>query len=428
MLLCAGRAHSSSSHLGGGRDDDATSSAAAGRAAAGGRATAAPRAAAGRPPVAACAGARAVGVGLRRAPPGAARRRVAAAAAAPAAAGGPASGAPGYTWSWQARGLPPDGSPFDDAHPIPEQLQAQDALLLLRAAAAAAAAAAAEGEGAGEGAAPPSQAWLGRLLTGAAPLLGGLGGADAVALLEALAALDFTPEPGWMAGALDALARDAAGLPPAQLAGALWALSNLRHAPAAAQWDALLRAAAAQLPDFYGPDLARLLCAAGSIHASARGAFAPDGGVAQPPAAAGGGGGGDAAGGGGDAAPPALALPPGWLDAVAGEAEYQVVEFPGDLGAFDLARLASGLADLGLAAPSARLSEGLLKAVYARTRSIEEKGAVDFALAKLDAGGKRSMHFDPRWTHEELHWLPRRERDKRRIIKEGWYRTQWGGW
>ncbi len=33
-----------------------------------------------------------------------------------------------------------------------------------------------------------------------------------------------------------------------------------------------------------------------------------------------------------------------------------------------------------------------------------------------------------RWTHEELHWLPRRERDKRRIIKEGWYRTKWGGW
>jgi hypothetical protein len=33
-----------------------------------------------------------------------------------------------------------------------------------------------------------------------------------------------------------------------------------------------------------------------------------------------------------------------------------------------------------------------------------------------------------RWTHEELRWLPRRERDKRRIMSEGWYRTQWGGW
>lgn len=60
--------------------------------------------------------------------------------------------------------------------------------------------------------------------------------------------------------------------------------------------------------------------------------------------------------------------------------------------------------------------------------SIDEKGAVDFALAKLDAKGKRSMHYDPRWTHEELKWLPRRERDKRRILKEGWYRTQWTGW
>ena len=136
---------------------------------------------------------------------------------------------------------------------------------------------------------------------------------------------------------------------------------------------------------------------------------------------------------------------------------------------------------------------------------------MDFALARLEGVGReRSMHFDPRWTHEELNWwvgtggrgaallevgwkdwaggchvqraqlapcmrrsrsegppmhacaltharilhcissmcqdatilltvclpsvlhpdttrLPRRERDKRRILKEGWMRTQWGG-
>ena len=53
---------------------------------------------------------------------------------------------------------------------------------------------------------------------------------------------------------------------------------------------------------------------------------------------------------------------------------------------------------------------------------------MDFALARLEGvGHDRSMHFDPRWTHEELNWLPRRERDKRRILKEGWQRTQWGG-
>lgn len=67
------------------------------------------------------------------------------------------------------------------------------------------------------------------------------------------------------------------------------------------------------------------------------------------------------------------------------------------------------------------------QAVYSKTNTIEEKAAVDFALAKLEAGA-RTMVFDPRWTHEELRWLPRSERDKRRIIKEGWVRTKWGGW
>eukprot|EP00775_Hariotina_reticulata_P003650 gene3650-3911_t len=191
------------------------------------------------------------------------------------------------------------------------------------------------------------------------------------------------------------------------------------------------------MQDFYGPDLARLICAAGSIYSSSNSsfdlelsraaqtdtsnadtfdsshhnstaavAFAP---AAATPAAAG------------------LTLPDGWSAAVAGEVEYQVVEFLGDLGAFDVARLASGLADLGIS-PAPRLQEALLKGAYMRTRSMEEKGAVDFALAKLDAKGKKSMHYDPRWTHEELKWLPRRERDKRRILKEGWYRTQWSGW
>jgi hypothetical protein len=59
--------------------------------------------------------------------------------------------------------------------------------------------------------------------------------------------------------------------------------------------------------------------------------------------------------------------------------------------------------------------------------TIEDKAAVDFALCKLESSD-RSLHYDPRWTHEELHWLPRRERDKRRIIKQTWQRSQWGGW
>ncbi len=69
-----------------------------------------------------------------------------------------------------------------------------------------------------------------------------------------------------------------------------------------------------------------------------------------------------------------------------------------------------------------------MKAVYGKTRSVVDKAAVDFALSRLDEDSDKSMHYDPRWTHEELRWLPRRERDKRRILSEGWYRTQWGGW
>eukprot|EP00983_Pelagomonas_calceolata_P064906 1148351-Pelagomonas_calceolata.AAC.2 len=32
------------------------------------------------------------------------------------------------------------------------------------------------------------------------------------------------------------------------------------------------------------------------------------------------------------------------------------------------------------------------------------------------------------WNHEELRMLPNREKDKCRILSEGWYRTQWGGY
>jgi hypothetical protein len=69
----------------------------------------------------------------------------------------------------------------------------------------------------------------------------------------------------------------------------------------------------------------------------------------------------------------------------------------------------------------------LSQAVYSKTCTIAEKAAMDFSLARLETGA-RAMHFDPRWTHEELNWLPRVERDKRRIIKEKWYRTMWGGY
>jgi hypothetical protein len=306
-------------------------------------------------------------------------------------------------------------------------------------------------------AAPPSQAWVQQLAAQAAPLLQQLQAPQACQVLQQLSQLDFTPGEQWMAALLQQLCSQLADLSSQQLSGLMWSLSNLRYTPQQQHWAALLLAGQSRLQDFYGPDLASFLCAAGSVYANSNSSFDLETGARQQLATAAGGdaGSGDAGSwllgvgtaSGAATAQPAeaatqsnaaavsssaaaqtgLIIPDGWQAAVAEEAEYQVTEFVGDLGAFDLARLASGLADLGVT-PSSRLQETLLKAVYMRTRTIEEKGAVDFALAKLDAKGKRSMHYDPRWTHEELKWLPRRERDKRRILSEGWYRTQWGGW
>lgn len=260
-------------------------------------------------------------------------------------------------------------------------------------------------------------------------------------MLQLLSRLDFTPHSSWMQQLLTGLCSRLQELSTQQLAGLLWSLSNLRYTPDPQQWQELLQAAQGRLEEFYGPDLALLVCGAGSILSSTSSSFDPEGGVRLQQRAA-----DAAAAAAAPSAPDAdasmqvplvssssssslgqLVLPAGFADAVLAEVQYQVTEFPADLGAFDLARLASGLADLGIS-PSTALQDRLMKAVYMRTRTIEEKGAVDFALAKLDAKGKKSMHYDPRWTHEELKWLPRRERDKRRLIKEGWVRTQWTGY
>lgn len=276
----------------------------------------------------------------------------------------------------------------------------------------------------------PSQAWLQQLLVAAQPLLQQAAAPATCEVLSLLSRMDYTPDSSWMQDVLAALCSRLQDLSTQQLAGLVWSLSNLRHTPTQQQWQALLGAAQARFEDFYGPDLALLVCAAGSILSTNSSSFDPEGGVrSQPPSL---GADGPAASAGHDSSSSGsssvqLELPAGWADAVLAEAQYQVKEFPADLGAFDLARMASGLADLGIS-PSTELQDRLMKAVYMRTRTIEEKGAVDFALAKLDSKGKKSMHYDPRWTHEELKWLPRRERDKRRLIKEGWYRTQWTGY
>ena len=148
-----------------------------------------------------------------------------------------------------------------------------------------------------------------------------------------------------------------------------------------------------RLSDFYGPDLAALVSSCGSICTIRK---TQDQGESS------------------------------WKEALSTEVTYQLKEFTADFVAFDVALMISGLADLDIPC-TPDLKGAIMKGVYTKTRTIEDKSAVDFALVKLEERGEKSMLYDPRWTHEELRWLPRRERDKRRILKEGWKRTQWGG-
>lgn len=87
----------------------------------------------------------------------------------------------------------------------------------------------------------------------------------------------------------------------------------------------------------------------------------------------------------------------------------RAAEFPADFTASDIARLARGMAALGMAArvfTDAEFTRVLMKAVYGKTRTLADKAAVDFALARLadgqglgpdgEANEARSMHYDPR--------------------------------
>jgi len=326
------------------------------------------------------------------------------------------------------------------------------------------------------------------------------------AALADAAALPAPPPARWLGAALleplGAALERAAACGAKELAGALWAASNLPLPMAEAEEEeeerggkggeegggegagpaspppttttssstngalrAVMAALEPQLQDLFAPDLARVVCAAGALARNASNAAV-------------------GSGSGSSDASSSSALPPTFAAAVVEEVTYQVTEFAADFGAYDLARLVSGLADLTVVVASEaageqasaaeqpppssssssssaslraalsfpeQFSRTLMAAVYARTSTIAERGAVDFALAKLStaqefaaaaaaAGGpgadggagfaRRSLHFDPRWTHEEMSacgWLPRHDRDKKRIIQRDWRRMQWGG-
>jgi hypothetical protein len=226
----------------------------------------------------------------------------------------------------------------------------------------------------------PSQQWMDTLLIQSMPLLPQMTAGNACEVCQQLSQIDFSPESQWMEQLLQQVCHHIAQLSTPQLSGLLWSLSSLRHTPRQQHWEAILQASQTAMQDFYGPDLARLVCAAGSIYNSSNSIAELDlSRAAQMDTSS-----ADAAGSRHQTSTattavttpvPAwpspvaagLTLPNGWSAAVAAEVEYQVVEFLGDLDAFDVARLASGLADLGIT-PSPRLQEALLKGAYMRTR------------------------------------------------------------
>lgn len=211
-------------------------------------------------------------------------------------------------------------------------------------------------------------------------------------LMLAIAAAGGTMSQGWLDAALATAESHLAACPPESttlLAELLWGACEMRLNPSP-QWLAAAEQAVARSVEdgsFLGPQLSTCLCALGEL-----------GSQPQKP----------------------------WLEAVTKEAEFQLAEFTSDFTPADIARLAIGFSYLKAEISTAG-SSPLMKAVYSKVRTIEDKGLVDWALSKLDSEEK-SMVFDPRWNHEELRMLPNREKDKCRILSEGWYRTQWGGY
>lgn len=233
----------------------------------------------------------------------------------------------------------------------------------------------------------PSDEWLLSFLQACSAQGDALTAASLLEIMQTVTKLRCSLPQDQVDALLRRLGSQASALSTQQLADAVWCASELKHTPDAEALSGMLQSAQDRFEDFLAADLCRLLCAVGCI----------------------------------EQAPPAP-----WVAAAASEVQFQLTEFLSDFKALDLAQLISGIADLQIPL-SAEFNRVLMKAVYTCVHTIEDKGAVDFALAKLNAE-KKSLLFDPRWTHEELNWLPRRERDKRRIIKQEWQRTQWGGW
>lgn len=267
--------------------------------------------------------------------------------------------------------LPEDAATSGQEIPhVPELSQWQDVVCFL--------------EGNAERQAGVTQGWVDALAGSVRCPLDSLSMPDTIRLFSALAELKCKPPQAWLQHLEQKVQ---GGLRPDEIASIIWSLAELDCVPSDAWLTAMLAAARQLLSEFLAPDLSRLVCAVATL----------------------------------DASPP-----PGWTRDAVEEATFQLREFGADFSAMDVARLASGMAKL-LQEPDEEFREAALAVATAKTRTMEERSAVDFALGQLRVG-TRTLATDPRWTHEELNWLPRRERDKRRIMKDNWERTQWQGW
>eukprot|EP00798_Chlamydomonas_sp_ICE-L_P004153 gene4153-14251_t len=220
-------------------------------------------------------------------------------------------------------------------------------------------------------------------------------GSQLVQLATALEQHGSDLEPEFRSALLAALGPALKNLTLPHLSKAAWAGGELGGDGSSEWLDALVVATTKAMEDeFLAPDLAALTCTLGAQ--SKQGGYE---------------------------------VPETLVNALRDEAYYQLNEFMSDFSGKDIARILIGLADLGVQASGETANDMhyvVMKAVYSQLKTIEDKAAVDFALGKLDTG-KSSLFYDTRWTYEEMGWLPRCERDKRRIINENFERGQWGG-
>lgn len=211
--------------------------------------------------------------------------------------------------------------------------------------------------------------------------------AELIAFLSSFEGVDVSPHQGEIDSCLELASKHINAFSTTDLATLAWTLSEIGHQPQQTWLAVFYPVVEEQLDSFFASDLCSLVCAVGLF----------------------------------DSKPSA-----NWLRKVITEVEYHLKEYVNDFSAYDIARYLTGLGDLGVSGNDG-FQELVQKAIYLKVKTIQERAAVDYALTRFDSGLKTSV-YNTKWTFEEIHWLPRHERDKKRIVKENWEKTQWQGW